>query len=347
MKKIKATANQRLDKFLQEKFPQYSRAFLKEQIKQGNFLIGGKEVKPSYVLRQGDLVALAPGFILPDAARILPNSTIRLNIIFENDDVIVINKPAGLSVHPRQDKNGLPLIQEINSTLISGLLAYYPAIVNIGDNPLLRPGIVHRLDKDTSGVMIIAKNQTGFDWLKKQFQERRVSKKYLALVHGLLKNKEGEIKTLLAQAKRDPTKQKVVPYKFLLPSDEGRAGWGVEKDTNTTPSLSPPQLRGRGKAQEAITQYKVIQEFKNYTLLEASPQTGRLHQIRVHLAHLGHPVVGDTKYGSKKLPTPPGLARQFLHAQELEITFPNGQKKVFSAPLPADLQTVLNPLENR
>ncbi|MDD2753182.1 MAG: RluA family pseudouridine synthase [Candidatus Portnoybacteria bacterium] len=355
MKLLKIMSAQRLDKFLQEKFPQYSRAFIKEQIKLGNFLVypeqsrgvNGEKVKPSYILRQGDQVALAPGFNLPDAAQILPNPAIKLDIIFENDDVIVINKPAGLSVHPRQDKNGLPLLQEINTALVSGLLAYYPAITDAGDilNPPrsslkggskisspplggvrpkvleggdfypanIRPGIVHRLDKDTSGVMIIAKNQASFDWLKKQFKERQTTKKYLALVHGLLKIKEGEIKTLLHRAVSDPTKQKV----------------------------------SKNEGKEAITGYKVIKEFKGYSLIEASPKTGRLHQIRVHLAHLSHPVAGDAKYGDKRLPILPGLDHQFLHAQELKITLPGGSKKTFFAPLPADLQATLDTLAGK
>jgi len=343
----------RIDKYLTTKYPNLSRVYIKNQIKLGNFLVGDKKVKPFYELREGDSVALAPGFTLPDTAQILPNPDIKLNIIFENNDVLVINKPAGLSVHPRQDKNGLPLLREIKTTLVSGLLAYYPAIANVGDPstssgqaPLLRPGIVHRLDKDTSGVMIIAKNQNSFDWLKKQFKERQTAKKYLALVHGLLKNKDGEINTLLTRATGDPTKQKVISLPALLPSDEGRrAGWGVEKDTHTTPSQSPPQLRGRGKLREAITRYKVIKEIKGYSLLEVSPKTGRLHQIRVHLAHLGHPVAGDAKYGDKRLPILPGLSRQFLHAKELEIALPDGSKKTFLAPLPADLQAPLDALE--
>lgn len=264
-------------------------------------------------MREPDLVGFAPGFVLPDinAAKILTNSDIKLNIIYEDANVIVINKPAGLSVHPRQDKNGLPLSSEINSTLVSGLLAYYPAIATVGDSPSLRPGLVHRLDKDTSGVMITAKNQKSFEWLKKQFKERQTAKRYLALVHGSLKEKRGEIKTLLARGTENPTKQKV----------------------------------SKQNGKEAITKYKVLKEFKDFTLVEASPQTGRLHQIRVHLAHLGHSVVGDTKYGDKRLSSPPGLARQFLHAQKLEIALPDGQKKTFQAPLESDLQAILTTLE--
>ena len=346
----------RLDKFLTTKYPNLSRVYIKNWIKLGNFLVNDKRVKPSYILRDSDLVAVAPGFSLPAITAIISNPNIKLDIIFENDDVIVINKPARLSVHPRQDKNGLPLLQEIDNTLVSGLLAYYPAIAGVRDQnppppslkggsriippPLggvrgaffsinIRPGIVHRLDKDTSGVMIIAKNQTSFEWLKKQFKERLVSKKYIALIHGKLKNKEGEIKTLLARATGDPTKQKVIP---LINAD-----------------LKMPRIDAEigTKGKEAITQYKVIKEFKDYSLLKVSPKTGRLHQIRVHLAHLGHPVVGDKKYGR---PLKSGfnglLTRQFLHAKELGITLSNGSKKTFNAPLPTELNSVLRTLEN-
>lgn len=322
----------RLDKYLIVKYPNLSRVYIKDQVKLGNFLVGGQQVKPSYMLSSDDQVALAPGFSLPEKALILPNPGIKLDIIFENDDVIVINKPAGLSVHPRQDKNGLPLLSEINSTLVSGLLAYYPAIadvgtegvrysapkvpdtlspISVGDIPAIRPGIVHRLDKDTSGIMIIAKNQNSFDWLKKQFKDRQTTKKYLALAVGRPEEKEGQIKTLLQRASSDPTRQKV----------------------------------SIGDGKESLTLYRVIKEFKSYSLLEVSPKTGRLHQIRVHLAHLGHSVAGDAKYGDKRLSILPGLKRQFLHATELEIILPDGQKHVFSSPLPEDLTAVLATLE--
>ena len=170
---VRAVNAGRLDKYLLSLFPRYSRAYLKEQIRLGNFLVNNKKVKSFYALRQGDQVALAPGFVLPEAAPISPNKNIKLDIVYEDNNVIVINKPAGLSVHPRQDKNGLPLASELDNTLVSGLLARYPTIITTGDSPALRPGIVHRLDKDTSGVMIIAKNQKSFEWLKKQLRIRR------------------------------------------------------------------------------------------------------------------------------------------------------------------------------
>jgi 23S rRNA pseudouridine1911/1915/1917 synthase len=303
---LKTAKKQRLDKFLTNQFPRYSRAFLKEQIKQGNFLVNNKKVKPHYILSEKDKVGLAPNFSLPSAAKLIPNYNINPTIIYEDSDILVINKPAGLSVHPRQDKNGLPLLQELDKTLVSGLLARYPEIVSVGDNPLLRPGIVHRLDKDTSGIMIVAKNQKSFLWLKKQFKDRLTIKKYLALVNGHLKKKGGEIKCYLKRS-QNPTKQKV--------SKEGR---------------------------EAISQYKVIKEFKDYSLVEIIPKTGRFHQIRVQFAWLGHPVAGDTKYGSSRLLI--GSKRHFLHAKELSLSLPNGQIKTFSSPLPTDLKSILEKL---
>jgi len=315
---------QRLDKFISSKFSQFSRAFLKEQIKQGNFLVNDRKVKPSYVLRQGDQVALAPGFKLsaspaggPGTASLIPNPDIKLSVIYEDDNTVVIDKPAGISVHPRQNKNCQPIPKGVRNTLANGLLARWPEMAQVGDLPAVRPGLVHRLDKDTSGVMIIAKNQKTFEWLKQQFQKRLVAKKYLALVHGQLKEKSGQIKCFLRRSP-NPTKQQV--------ANEGR---------------------------EAISDYKVIKQFKNYSLIEVRPETGRFHQIRVQFAWLGNPVVGDTKYGPPKArQKPSNLNRQFLHASELEILLPpsstnetSNQKKTFNVPLPADLQALLKALE--
>ncbi len=288
-----------------ENLPRYSRAFIKEQIKKGLVLVNQKTSKPSAELTEGDEVS----FDLPETPenRVQPNPEIKLDIIFEDQDVIVLNKPAGISVHPRFDKSLRPMPEEVSTTMVSGLLAYYPPLGEVGDNPELRPGLVHRLDKDTSGVMIVAKTEEAFFWLKEEFANRHVAKKYIALVEGKLDQKQGQIKNLLRRSP-DPTKQQV--------ASEGR---------------------------EAITEYLVQKEFKNYTLVEALPKTGRFHQIRVQFAWLGHPVAGDKKYGSKaKIP---GLNRHFLHAQELEITLPRGQKQRFFSPLPPELDGVLLALE--
>ncbi|OIO45898.1 MAG: hypothetical protein AUJ31_03035 [Parcubacteria group bacterium CG1_02_39_15] len=172
---------------------------------------------------------------------------------------------------------------------------------------------IHRLDKDTSGIFLVAKNEKALEFFQKQFQERKVEKKYLALVVGNLKNKEGEIKTLLGRSPKDPRKQKV-----YLPHE--------------------PQNEGK---REAVTRYKVLQRFKDYDLIEVKPETGRKHQIRAHFTYLGHPIAGDKLYGFKNQPCPKGLKRQFLHASYIKIELPNGEIKEFQSELPNELKTKL------
>jgi len=172
---------------------------------------------------------------------------------------------------------------------------------------------IHRLDKDTSGIFLVAKNEKALEFFQKQFQERKVEKKYLALVVGNLKNKEGEIKTLLGRSPKDPRKQKV-----YLPHE--------------------PQNEGK---REAVTRYKVLQRFKDYDLIEVKPETGRKHQIRAHFTYLGHPVAGDKLYGFKGQVCPKGLKRQFLHASYIKIELPNGEIKEFQSELPNELKTKL------
>ena len=288
-------SNQRFDKFILKNWPQYSRAYLQKQIKAGAVLVNGEIRKPSYILRENDKIDVQ---ILPPVQISLePEPTIGLNIVYEDNDEMVIDKPAGLTVHPSDTQK--------SGTLVNGLLAHYPLLADIGDDPT-RPGIVHRLDKDTSGLMIIAKNNQAFRFLKNQFKNKSVEKKYLALVAGRLKEANGKIETFISRSKSDPTKQKV--------SQTGK---------------------------KAITLYKTVKEFKNFTLIEAQPKTGRMHQIRVHLAWLGCPVAGDNKYGLKKRACPEGLARQFLHAAKLAIILPDGQKKYFISQLPPDLDMIL------
>lgn len=228
-----------------------------------------------------------------------------IKIIYQDNDVMVIDKPAGLLVHPN--------LTQRSGTLVDILLKYYPEIKNVGEDHL-RPGIVHRLDKDTSGVLVVAKNNQAFQWLKKQFQERKVIKKYLALVVGRPPQDKGTIRTYLARSPRK-TNQK---------------------------ALSLPL--SRGKIREAITKYKVIKKYKNYTLLELQPKTGRLHQIRTQLKWLGCPVAGDKKYKIKRQPCPEGLERQFLHACFLKLKLSNEGFKKFKSPLPPELKKVLKNL---
>jgi 23S rRNA pseudouridine1911/1915/1917 synthase len=233
-----------------------------------------------------------------------PNPFIKLEIVYEDKDVIVIDKPAHLLVHPVKPQQ--------NDTLVNGLLAYYPAIKNVGEDSL-RPGIVHRLDKDTSGLIVVAKNNRAFAYLKKQFQERKVEKRYLALVVGKVKDKKGIITKAISFSKKDHRRRSA-----LL--DE--------------------------KAKRAWTEYRVLNYFQDkkdkkqpiYTLLEVYPYTGRTHQIRVHLASIGHPIVGDKEYKFKRQTCPEGLERQFLHAAYLKFRLLNGKMSEFKSPLPKDLK---------
>jgi len=220
-----------------------------------------------------------------------------MKIVFEDKNIIVINKPAGLLVHPVKDEK---------DTLVDWLIENYPEIKNIGDD-IKRPGIVHRLDKDTSGLMVIAKNQESFNWLKSQFSNRKIEKKYLALVHGMLKEKSGIIAKSISRSKKK--KQTIAPL----------------KDTKS-----------------AITRYKVIKEYENYSLIETRPETGRTHQIRIHLASIGHPIAGDDKYKFKRQEKL--LNRQFLHAFYLKFELPNGNIKEFEIQLPEELKKILEKL---
>jgi len=234
------------------------------------------------------------------------NPSIELNIIYQDKDIIVIDKSAGLTVHP--------INPEQNDTLINGLIAYYPEIKNVGDPSTssgqvnLRPGIVHRLDKDTSGLMVVAKNNSAFKCLKKQFQQRKVVKKYLALVVGKVKDKKGTITKAISRDKKNNKKRSA-----LL--DE--------------------------KSKNAWTEYKILKNFKDYTILEVSPKTGRTHQIRVHLTSIGHPLAGDKQYKFKRQPCPVNLKRQFLHAYYLKFQLPDGKIIEFKSELPKDLSAVL------
>ncbi|OGZ33969.1 MAG: hypothetical protein A2Y98_00660 [Candidatus Portnoybacteria bacterium RBG_19FT_COMBO_36_7] len=292
----KENVGRRLDKLIAGYWPQYSRAYIQKQVKGGAVLVNGQIKKSSYLLKENDEIE-ANILPLPEIS-LEPDQTIELKIIYEDDDVIVIDKPAGLIVHPSATQK--------SGTLVNGLLAHYPLLKGVGEDPV-RPGIVHRLDKDTSGLMIVSKNNESFGFLKDQFKNKKVEKKYLVLVAGRPKESSGKIKTFISRSKSDPTRQKI--------SQHG--------------------------AKEAITFYKTIREFRNFTLIEAVPKTGRMHQIRVQLAWLGNPVTCDNKYGLKKRACPEGLTRQFLHAAKLTVVLPDGQKKSFISHLPPDLDIIL------
>jgi 23S rRNA pseudouridine1911/1915/1917 synthase len=228
-----------------------------------------------------------------------------LSIVYEDENLLVINKPSGLAVHKIN-------ANDPRMTLADILVQKYPNIKDVGEDPL-RPGIVHRLDKETSGLMIVAKNNQTFFYLKKLFQERKIKKTYIALISGHPKSSHGVIDVPLAKI-------------------------GTKQTT---------QIKGRHKLieRQAETGYKTIRNFKDYSLLEVTPKTGRTHQIRIHLKSIGHPIVGDKIYGSKSPDYPPNLSRLFLHAQKLEFTTPDGKALALETDLPEDLQKVVSALE--
>ena len=223
-----------------------------------------------------------------------------LDILFENDDLVIINKDAGMVVHPSPGHE--------HGTLVHAILAHVPDLAGIGGTE--RPGIVHRLDKDTSGIIVIAKNDRSHRWLQEQFRTRRVEKSYLALVDGRPPTSVGKIDASIGRSSSHRKLMAVVPP---------------------------------GKGREAVSEYKVTERFSEHTLLEVRPLTGRTHQIRVHLAFLGCPIAGDKVYGKKKSTLT--LDRHFLHASRLAITLPGEDSaRIFEAPLPEKLMDSLQML---
>jgi len=230
----------------------------------------------------------------------------KIPILYEDENLLVIDKPAGIIVFPEKATS--------EKTLIDYLLEKFPNLRSVGNFP--RYGIVHRLDKDTSGILLVAKNNKTLDFLQKQFKERKIIKKYLALVIGNIKENRGKIETLIGRSPKNRKKQRVY---FPL----------------------EPSLKGKRKA---ITEYKVLKRFKDYTLVEVIPKTGRKHQIRCHFTYLGHPIAGDKLYGFKKQPRPKGLKRQFLHASFLKIKLPDGKELRLKSNLPENLKKILKNL---
>jgi len=227
-----------------------------------------------------------------------------MKIIYQDKDIAVIDKPANLTVHPIKEGQ--------TGTLVDKLIDLYPEIKQVGDDPL-RPGIVHRLDKDTSGLMIIARDNQAFEYFKKLFQQRKITKKYLALVHGKIKDQKGTITKSISLSKKDHKKRSA-----LLTE----------------------------KSKTALTEYKVEKRYKGYTLLEVTPKTGRTHQIRIHLASIGHPIAGDRQYGFKRQSPPENLTRQFLHAYYLKFKLSSGKMIELKSELAQDLEQVLKLIKN-
>lgn len=239
-----------------------------------------------------------------------------IKIIYQDNDVIAVNKPAGIVAHRANLKSKiLNLKNEKEDVFLTDwLVEKFPEIKKVGDEPELRPGIVHRLDKDTSGVLVVAKNQKAFEYLKSLFQNKKIIKKYLALVEGNLKNDKGIIDLPIGRSKSD-FRKKLASIRQLA--------------------------EARGELREAITEYKVLEKFPDYTLVEAYPKTGRTHQIRVHFKAIGHPVTCDSLYGGRKSKCPEGLNRHFLHANFLELNLPSGARIKLEADLPPDLENAL------
>jgi 23S rRNA pseudouridine1911/1915/1917 synthase len=243
-----------------------------------------------------------------------PDILTKISVVYEDSDFLIINKPSGLLTHPVNRQDSSP-------SVVSWLLKNRPEVgsvidrygSSVGNWVDLRPGIVHRLDRETSGLLLIAKTQDSFDYLKKLFQERKIKKNYVALVYGHLKNKHGRIDTPL-----------------------GKLG-----------SKQTTKIHGKHELKEknAITDYKVTQEYQGYSFLEVSPLTGRTHQIRAHLKSIGHPVVCDRLYAGKSLSCPSELGRLFLHAQKLSFISPSGQMITVEAGLPQELEEFLKTLQ--
>jgi 23S rRNA pseudouridine1911/1915/1917 synthase len=281
----------RLDQFLHAHLPQYSRSRLQDWIEQGRVLVNGSPGKRSYLLKIGERIQVQPGELTP--LRATPED-LPLDVLYEDADVIAINKPAGMVVHTGAGRH--------SGTLVNAVLHRFGTLSTVGGD--LRPGIVHRLDRFTSGVILVARTDSAHRNLAEQFAARKVEKIYVALVHGQMKDDQGRINTPIA---RDPVRRVRMTARLA----QGRT---------------------------AMTSFQVLKRFEGFTLLEVKIGTGRTHQIRVHLASVGHPVAGDKLYGAPASE----LGRYFLHARQIAFTSPgSGERITVSAPLSADLETHL------
>ena len=289
---------QRLDKFLAASLPEFSRSRLQGLIKAGFVAVNSMPAhKAGQILEAPAVVQVR---IPPSEPTELIPEEIPLEVIFENQDVLVVNKPAGMVVHPAAG--------HASGTLVHAALGYAPEMEGIGGEQ--RPGIVHRLDKDTSGLILLAKNERAHRWLQEQFRLHKVTKIYLALVDG------------------------------HPPTPSGRIEAAIGRDTRMRKQMAivTPQ-----KGRQAASEYRTLEAFPDHTLLEVRPVTGRTHQIRLHLAFVGCPVAGDTVYGRRQATIP--IKRHFLHAARLAIRLPGEEEpRAFEAPLPQELEAVLENL---
>ena len=291
--------NKRIDAYLSEKLEDTSRVAIQRLIANGKVLVNGKTVKSSYKIQEGDKIEVEEEIPVEVS---LKAQEIPLDIIYEDNDIIVVNKPKGMVVHPA---NGNP-----DGTLVNAIMAICKdSLSGIGGE--IRPGIVHRLDKDTSGIIIVAKNDKAHINLSEQIKNHKVKKTYIALVRGIVKENEATINMPIGRSEKDRKKMAVTK-----------------------------------KGKEAITHFKVLQRYDNYTLLQVNIETGRTHQIRVHLSQIGYPIVGDEVYSNGKNEW--NVKGQCLHAKSLEFTHPiTGEKMYLEAKLPEYFENMLKDLENR
>ena len=291
--------NVRLDAYIAQKCENLSRTMIQKLIEDGDILVNGQEKKISYKTKQGDVIEIH----IPEAKEInLKAQDIPLDVVYEDDDIIVVNKPKGMVVHPA---NGNP-----DGTLVNAVMSLCKGSLS-GIGGEIRPGIVHRLDKDTSGLIIIAKNDVAHINLSKQIKDRRVKKIYIALVKGNVSENEATVNMPIGRSTKDRKKM------------------AVRKD---------------GK--EAITHFKVLKRYGKYTLLELKIDTGRTHQIRVHMAEIGHPVVGDMIYSNGKNEF--GIEGHMLHAKRLDFQHPVTGKQIhLEAELPKYFEEILSKLDKQ
>ncbi len=298
MKEFKTDSDakgKRLDIYLTEKFPDKTRSNVHKIISSGKVTVDGRIVKPSHKLNGGENIFVEE--INAIESEYLPED-LPLNILYEDSDIIVVNKVRGMTVHPAETVS--------TGTLVNALLFYCKDLSGI--NGIMRPGIVHRLDKDTSGVMVVAKNDFAHVNLAAQIKDKTAGRKYLAIVHGVIADNAGIINGAIGRDKVDRQKMAVT-------SDGKRA----------------------------VTEFRVLERFKNFTYVECKLQTGRTHQIRVHMAEIGHPLLGDEKYSARKNPF--DIKGQALHSYTLSLTQPTtGERMSFTAPLPNDMEEILRQL---
>jgi 23S rRNA pseudouridine1911/1915/1917 synthase len=281
-------AGKRLDHFLQERMPEYSRSRLQEWVKAGRVKVDGAAQKPSHVLHGGEAIVVVPAELAPLRAF---GEDLPLDILYEDEAIVAVNKPAGMTVHAGAGVH--------SGTLVNALVHRFAALSKVGGES--RPGIVHRLDRYTSGVVLVARTDAAHRALAAQFAGRKVEKVYIALVEGVVKGEQGKIETPIA---RDPVRR-------------------IRMTTKT----------GAGRA--ASTEYRVVKRFAEHTLLEVKIGTGRTHQIRVHLSSIGHPVAGDKVYGGKAS----ARGRFFLHAQSISFVNPGtGERMTVTAPMAGELE---------